>query len=80
MCYQMQPANKTKIAVIFGISLIVLVASMVMLPFMNSDSAIQKISHENMNKLEKSEEKMLGFIAHEKTELEPKMGGKIKLP
>lgn len=76
----MQHAAKTKVCVIVGICLIVLVASLVWLPFTNSDSAVQKASHDSIKKLEESEEKILGFTAHEKTELEYKMGGKIKPP
>ncbi len=76
----MQSANKAKIGIIVGICLIVLVASMVWLPFMNSNSAVQKVSHDQIKKLEESEEKILDFTVHEKTELESKMGGKIKSP
>ncbi|MBM2852194.1 MAG: hypothetical protein HW420_741, partial [Candidatus Nitrosotenuis sp.] len=63
-----------------GIGLIISVASMVGLPFINSDSSVQKISHDNIKKLEESEEKILDFTVQEKTELESKMGGKIKFP
>lgn len=76
----MQSTNKTKIAIIVGISLIISVASMVGLPFINSDSSMQKISQDNIKKLEESEEKILDFTVREKTELESKIGGKIKLP
>jgi hypothetical protein len=76
----MKSTNKTRIAIIVGVCIIISVASMVGLPFMNSDSAMQKISHEGIGKLEQSEEKMLGFITHEKTELETKMGEKTKFP
>lgn len=76
----MQSTNKTKIAIIVGIGLIISVASMVELPFINSDSSVQKISHDNIKKLEESEEKILDFTVQEKTELESKMGGKIKFP
>ena len=76
----MQSTNKTKIAIIVGIGLIISVASMVGLPFINSDSSVQKISQDNIKKLEESEEKILDFTVQEKTELESKMGGKIKFP
>lgn len=76
----MQHADKVKIGVVVGMCLIALVASLVWLPFMNSDSAMQKASQHSMKKLEESEEKILGFTVHEKTELESKIGGKIKLP
>ena len=76
----MQPASKTKIAVIVGIGLIIFVASMMGLPFINSDSSIQKISYDNIKKLDESEEKILDFTVREKTELGSKLGGKIKFP
>ncbi|MBI5146540.1 MAG: hypothetical protein HZA84_04900 [Thaumarchaeota archaeon] len=76
----MQPANKTRIALVVGISLIISVASMVGLPFTSSQSSVQKVSHETITKLEASEEKILGFAVQEKAELESKMGGKINLP
>lgn len=76
----MQYTTKTKIAIIVGIGLIVFVASLLELPFMNSDSAMQKVSHESIKKLEEPEEKMHDFIVQEKTELESKIGGKIKFP
>lgn len=76
----MWSTNKTKIGIIVGFGLIVFVASMVWLPFMNSSSTVQKVSHDNVKKLEESEEKILDFTVHEKTELESKMGGKINLP
>jgi len=76
----MQHADKVKIGVVAGICLIILVASLVWLPFMNSGSTVQKVSHNSIKKLEESEKKILGFTVHEKTELESKIGGKIKLP
>ena len=76
----MDHANKTKIAVVVGICLIVTVASLVGLPFMNSSSSVEKISHETMKKLESSEERMLRFTAQEKAILESKFGGKLKSP
>lgn len=76
----MQPANKTRIALIIGICLIASVAAMIGIPFMNSQSPVQKVSHETVKKLEASEEKILGFTAQEKTEFESKIGGKIKSP
>ena len=50
------------------------------LPFINSDSSVQKISRDNIKKLEESEEKILDLTVREKTELESKIGGKIKFP
>ena len=76
----MQYSNKAKITTIIGIGLIVFVASMVGLPFMNSDSAMKKASHENIKKLEGSEKKLLNVITQEKTELESKIGGRINFP
>jgi hypothetical protein len=76
----MQPANKIRIALVVGIALIVSVASLVVLPFMNSPPPMQKVSQETIKKLETSEEKILRFVSHEKTEFESKMGGKIKIP
>jgi uncharacterized protein YpmB len=74
----MEPANKTRIALIIGIFLIVSVASLVVLPFMNSSSPVQKVSQETIKKIESSEERILGFTAQEKTELESKIGGKLQ--
>lgn len=73
----MQHADKAKIGVVVGISLIVLVASLVWLPFMDSNSAVQKVSHNSIKKMEESEEKLLGFASHEKAEMESKIGGKL---
>lgn len=76
----MEYGNKAKITTVIGIGLIVFVASMVGLPFMNSDSAVQKISDANIKKLEGSEKKLLNVITQEKTELESKIGGKLNFP
>ena len=76
----MQFVNKTRVAIVIGMSIIIFVASLVGLPFMNSDSSMQKVSHENIKKVDESEEKMLDLIAQEKAELESKIGGKINLP
>jgi len=76
----MQPANKTRIALMIGIGLIISVASLITLPFMNSQSSVEKVSHETLKKIESSEKKILGFAIQEKTELESKIGGKIKIP
>ena len=75
--YQMQPVDKAKIGVVVGICLIVLVASLVWLPFMNTDSAVQKVSHNSIKKMEESEQRLLGFTVHERAELESKIGGKL---
>jgi len=76
----MQYTNKTKIATVIGIGLIVFVASLVGLPFISSESTVQKITHEPINKLEESEEKMLDVIMQERSEFESKIGGKLKMP
>lgn len=76
----MQPANKTRIALIVGIGLIISVASLIVLPFMNSQSPVEKVSHETLKKLESSEKKIISFATKEKSELEFKMGGKLKIP
>ncbi|HSA97941.1 MAG TPA: hypothetical protein VLF17_02570 [Candidatus Nitrosotenuis sp.] len=70
---------KTKLALVVGICLIALVASMVTLPFRNADSAVQKISGGNIQKLEDSEKKLFRFMIHEKAEMESKMDGKNQL-
>jgi len=75
-----QYTNKVKITTVIGIGLIVFVASLVGLPFMDSESDVQKITNEPINKLEESEEKMLDVIMQEKSELESKIGGKFQLP
>lgn len=71
---------KAKISAVIGVVLIVFVASLLALPFMNSDSNIQPSHQESIKKLESTEERMLDFIAQEKTEFESKIGGKIRLP
>lgn len=76
----MRPDVKTKIALVSGICLIVLVASMVTLPFRNADSAVQKASHDSIQKLENSEKRMLNFMTHEKSEIKSNMGGKTNFP
>ncbi|QLH09223.1 hypothetical protein DSQ19_06865 [Candidatus Nitrosotenuis sp. DW1] len=55
----MQPANKTRIALMIGIGLIISVASLITLPFMNSQSSVEKVSHETLKKIESSEKKSL---------------------
>lgn len=76
----MKYSTKTKIGVVIGIGLIVFVVSLLNLPFMNSDSSVQKITQKNIDKIEESEEKMLDFITHEKSELAAKTNGKISFP
>jgi hypothetical protein len=71
---------KTKVAIMVGIGLIVFVISMLGLPFINPNSSVQKISYDNIQKLEESESKILDFASREKAELESKIGGKIKFP
>lgn len=76
----MQYSVKTKIGVVIGIGLIITVVSFLSLPFLNEDSGIQKISEENIKKLDSAEDKLLGVIDQEKSEIEFKMGGKLKIP
>lgn len=76
----MKYTTKSRIAIVAGVCLIVFVASLIGLPFTYSDSTVQKISHENIEKLEESEVKMLGVIAQEKAELESKISGKLAFP
>ena len=71
---------KTKIAVVSGICLIALVASMITLPFRGTDSAVQKVSHDSIQNLEDSEKRMFNFMTHEKSEIKSKMGGKTNFP
>jgi len=71
---------KTKVGVIIGIALIVAVASLLGLPYMNEESAIQKASEKNIKKMESAEEKLLNVIEHEKSEIEHKIGGKLMMP
>jgi len=73
-------SRKTKLGIVIGISIIVSVASMTSLPFTNSESSMKANYQKSMKNFHTSEEKMLDFIAQEKTELESKIGGKIKLP
>ncbi len=63
-----------------GISIILAVASMTSLPFINSESSTKANYQKSMKNFQESEEKLLEFIEQEKTELESKIGGKIKLP
>jgi hypothetical protein len=76
----MQSVNKARIATVVGIGIIVFVASLVGLPFMSSDSGIQKTAQKSINKVDDSEEKLLDFIQHEKAELESKVHGKVNFP
>ena len=70
----MKYQTKAKICIVMGIGLIVFVASLVNLPFMHSDSAVQKITQKNISKLEDSEQRLTGFMQHEKSELAQKIG------
>lgn len=74
----MNHSIKTKIAIISGIGIIVFVASLVGLPFFEANNTIQKATQSSIDKVEISEEKLLGVIAQEKAELEWKIGGKLK--
>jgi hypothetical protein len=69
----MQYVTKSRICIIIGIGLIVFVASLVRLPFMSEGQGLQKAPEQSMGKLEKSEDRLLGFIAHEKDEMHSKM-------
>lgn len=74
----MEYSKKAKVTIILGIVLIAFVASLVSLPFLESGNGVQKISESSIKKVEISEAKLLDVIAHEKAEIEWKMGGKIK--
>ncbi len=63
-----------------GISIIVAVASMTSLPFIESESSTKAKYQKSMKNFQDSEEKLLEFIEQEKTELASKIGGKIKFP
>jgi len=73
-------SRKTMLGIVIGISLIVSVASMTSLPLTNSESSTKANYQKSMKDFHASEEKMLDFIAQEKTELESKIGGEFKLP
>lgn len=74
----MKHSIKTKIAIISGIGIIVFVASLVGLPFFETNNNIQKTTQSSIKKVESSEEKLLDVIAQEKAELEWKIGEKLK--
>ena len=74
----MKHSIKTKIAIISGIGIIVFVASLVGLPFFETNNNIQKTTQSSIKKAEISEEKLLDVIAQEKAELEWKIGRKLK--
>lgn len=76
----MRYSTKTKIAMISGIGIIVFVASLVGLPFMDSSVDVQKIAHDATASDDDAERKMLDLISHEKAEFEMKVGGKLKIP
>lgn len=69
----MKYQTKAKVCIVAGIALIVFVASLVNLPFVNSDSAVQKITQKRFDKMESSEEKLQGFMKHERAELAQKL-------
>ena len=73
-------SRKTMLGIVIGMSIIVSVASLMSLPFTNSESSTKANYQKSMNDFQASEEKMLDFIAQEKMELESKIGGKLKLP
>ena len=74
----MNNSIKTKLAIMCGIGIIAFVVSLVGLPFFEADNTIQKATQSSIDKVESSEEKLLGVIAQEKTELEWKIGGKLQ--
>jgi hypothetical protein len=76
----MRYSTKTKIGIVVGIGLIVFVVSLLNLPFMNTDSSVQKITQKSIDKVEESEEKLLDFITHEKAELAAKTNGAVSFP
>lgn len=63
-----------------GIVIIVFVASLVGLPFMDSDTDIQQMVEKTASSDDDAERRMLDLIAHEKAEMEIRAGGKIALP
>ena len=69
-------STKTKIGIIVGITIIVGTGLFMGLPFLNSESNLQNLPHEDI-KLQESEKKMLEFIEQQKAELEYKIGGKL---
>lgn len=73
----MKYSIKAKVGIIIGIGLIVFTVSLLGLPFSDSN-VVQKATHTSISKVDDSEAKMLNVIAHEKAELEWKMGGKIQ--
>lgn len=75
----MKSSTKTRVAIISGIAMIMFVASLVGLPFIE-ESALQKAQQESIKKTEQSEERMLEVIAQEKAELEAKIGGRLSIP
>ncbi|MFN3654937.1 MAG: hypothetical protein ACK4TO_06375 [Candidatus Nitrosotenuis sp.] len=73
----MQYSTKSKIATVIGIGIIISVASLFALPFMDTSSGVQKIPQESMQKVESAEQKLLNVIADEKSELSWKLNGKF---
>ncbi len=71
--------SRTRIGIIIGLSLIIAVASMMGIPFMEQGMTMKK-TQQSIKNFEKSEEIMLNFIEQEKAELESKIGGKLNIP
>jgi len=74
----MQSDIKTKIAIVLGVAIIAFVASLMSLPFTNSEVGVQQIPDDAIKKMEKSEERILKFMDHEKREMQVKAYGNIK--
>ncbi|MDX1532948.1 MAG: hypothetical protein R3230_01935 [Nitrosopumilaceae archaeon] len=69
-------STKTKVGIIVGITIIVGTGLFMGLPFLNSETNLQNLPHEDV-KLQESEQRMLEFIEQQKAELEYKIGGKL---
>ena len=69
-------SKKTKAGILLGVTIIVGTGLFMGLPFLNSESNLQNLPHEDV-KLQESEQRMLEFIEEQKAELEYKIGGKI---
>ncbi len=69
-------SRKTKIGIILGITIIVGTGLFMGLPFLNSETNLQNLPHEDA-KLQESEQRMLEFIEQQKAEIEYKIGGKL---
>ncbi|WP_100182054.1 hypothetical protein [Candidatus Nitrosotenuis aquarius] len=74
----MKYSLKTKIGILVGIGLIMFTVSLLALPFSDSENIVQEATQSSIQKVEISEAKMLDVIAQERSEIEWKIGGKLK--